>query len=42
MDEFEVENSVRGHHIYMQEGIPFIGEKLEYHREEANEKILIL
>ena len=38
MDVFEVESSVRGHHVYMQEWTPFIGEKLECQREETNEQ----
>ena len=38
MDVLEVESSVRGHHVYMQEWTPFIGEKLECQREEANEQ----
>ena len=35
IDVFEVESSVHGHHIYMQEWTPFIGED---QREEANEQ----
>ena len=38
MDVLEVESSVCGHHVYMQEWTPFIGEKLECQREEANEQ----
>ena len=38
MDVFEVEGSVHGHHVYMQEWRPFIGEKLECQREEMNEQ----
>ena len=38
MNVFEVESSVRGHHVYMQEWTPFIGEKLECQREETNEQ----
>ena len=38
MDVLEVESSMRGHHVYMQEWTPFIGEKLECQREEANEQ----
>ena len=35
MDVFEVESSVHGHHIYMQEWTPFLR---ECQREEANEQ----
>ena len=38
MDVFEVESSVCGHHVYMQEWTPFIGEKLECQRGEATEQ----
>ena len=38
MDVFAAESSMHGHHIYMQEWTPFIGEKLECQREEVNEQ----
>ena len=38
MNVFEVESSVCGHHVYMYKWTPFIGEKLECQREEANEQ----
>ena len=37
MDFFEVESSVRGHHVYMEEWTPSIGETLDCQREETNE-----
>ena len=38
MDVFEVESSVHRHHVFIQECTPFVGEKLQCRREEANEQ----